>query len=213
VSAAYYARRATAYERIYARPERQGELRELEAALPAEFVGRRGLEVACGTGWWTPHGARDAAYWLATDVNPETLTIARQKPLPACVTVARGDSFDLTAGAFDSGFDAAFTGFWWSHVRRLQMPAWLTSLHTLLPPGAKLAFIGNLFVEGSSTPISRTDEAGNTYPMRSLDDGSQHEVLKNFPSADEAVAMLGPRALRPRWLALQHFWMLRYELA
>jgi hypothetical protein len=37
--------------------------------------------VACGTGWWTPHGARDAAQWWATDLNPETMAVARAKAL------------------------------------------------------------------------------------------------------------------------------------
>ena len=53
----YYAQRATEYERIYLKPERQAELRALEAWLPSVFAGRRVLEIACGTGWWTPHGA------------------------------------------------------------------------------------------------------------------------------------------------------------
>src|SRR5207244_7690150 len=66
----YYVRRATYYERVYLKPERQRDLRTMEAWLPSMFVGRRVLEVACGTGWWTPHGASFAREWLATDLNP-----------------------------------------------------------------------------------------------------------------------------------------------
>ena len=84
----YYARRATVYERIYAKPERQADLRAIEAVLPAAFGGRRVLEVACGTGWWTVHGAREASRWLATDVNPQTMDVARHKVMPALLSVA-----------------------------------------------------------------------------------------------------------------------------
>jgi ubiquinone/menaquinone biosynthesis C-methylase UbiE len=46
----YYAQRAAYYERVYLKPERQRDLRTTEARLPSMFVGRRVLEVACGTG-------------------------------------------------------------------------------------------------------------------------------------------------------------------
>lgn len=36
---------------------------------------------------------------------------------------------------------------------------------------------------GSSTPISRTDAAGNTCQLRMLSDGRRCEGLKNFPAA------------------------------
>jgi demethylmenaquinone methyltransferase/2-methoxy-6-polyprenyl-1,4-benzoquinol methylase len=81
----YYARRATYYERVYLKPERQRDLRTMEAWLPSMFVGRRVLEVACGTGWWTPHGASFAREWLATDQNPETIEVARRREMPSCV--------------------------------------------------------------------------------------------------------------------------------
>ena len=60
---AYYARRAREYEAIYQKPERQADLRALEAGLPGVFTGRRVLEIACGTGWCAfsqrmPHSAR-----------------------------------------------------------------------------------------------------------------------------------------------------------
>jgi hypothetical protein len=42
----------------------------------------------------------------------------------------------------------------------------------------------------SSTPIARTDSGGNTYQLRTLADGSTHEVLKNFPTREELHAQL-----------------------
>ena len=206
---AYYARRAGEYEAIYAKPERQADLRAIEAALPAEFTGRRVLELACGTGWWTAHGARDAGRWLATDLIPEPLTIARSKQMPACVQFAIGDAYDLPLG----DFDAVFAGLWWSHVLKQRLPGWLQDLHARLPAGASLVFLDNLFVPGSSTPLSRRDEAGNTYQQRRLDDGSWHEVLKNFPQPEDAIAVLGPRAVDARWVAHARYWVLSYALA
>jgi demethylmenaquinone methyltransferase/2-methoxy-6-polyprenyl-1,4-benzoquinol methylase len=207
----YYKRRAATYERIYAKPERQADLRALEAALPPLFAGRRVLEVACGTGWWTPHGARDATRWLATDVNPETMEVALAKAMPAAVEFRRADAYTL-AEVGDELFDGAFAGFWWSHVPLQQLPGWLATLHSRLRPGARVVFIDNLYVEGSSTPLSRFDEAGNSYQQRPLDDGSQHEVLKNFPRHEQAAAMLGARAENIEWTEHPHYWMLSYTL-
>ena len=93
----YYARRVASYEQVYLKPERQADLREIEAGLPEPFAGRRVLEIACGTGWWTPHGAARAAHWRATDLNPETLVAARSKPLPAGVVQFQTvDAYRLT---------------------------------------------------------------------------------------------------------------------
>lgn len=208
----YYAQRASSYERVYHKAERQAELRALEAWLPGVFAGHHVLEVACGTGWWTPHGARDAASWLATDLNPETLAIARTKALPACVRLAEHDAWGLhTLGA--QRFDGAFAGFWWSHVERARLAGWLDQLHACLRPGARVAFIDNRFVPGSSTPIARTDAAGDSWQLRPLDDGSMHEVLKNFPSRDEALAVVGRHARDVEWIEHPHYWVLSYALA
>jgi demethylmenaquinone methyltransferase/2-methoxy-6-polyprenyl-1,4-benzoquinol methylase len=207
----YYAQRAAYYERVYAQPERQDELRAIEAALPAVFAGRRVLEIACGTGWWTPHGARDAAFWLATDAQPETLAVARAKPMPPAVRFATADAYSLAELGAER-FDAAFAGCWWSHVPLARLRAWLDTLHARLLPGARVLMLDNSFVQTRSTPISRADAEGNTYQLRTLDDGSQHEVLKNFPSAAEAIAALGPRACAPQWTAHTHYWLLSYTL-
>ena len=209
---AYYAQRAQIYERVYHKPERQADLRAMEAWLPPQFAARHVLEIACGTGWWTPHGARLAASWLATDVNDETIAIARSKSMPASVRFATVDAYTF-AGLQGQRFDGAFAGFWWSHVAWARLRPWLQALHALLEPGARVVMLDNRFVAGSSTALSRRDADGNTYQMRTLDDGSVHEVLKNFPSADEAIAALGPRAREPQWLEHAHYWILSYKLA
>lgn len=51
---AYYAKRAAQYERIYARPERQAELAALRMRVAGLCAGKKVLEIACGTGYWTP---------------------------------------------------------------------------------------------------------------------------------------------------------------
>ncbi|MDO9091687.1 MAG: class I SAM-dependent methyltransferase [Rubrivivax sp.] len=209
--AAYYAQRAAYYERVYFKPERQTDLRTMEAWLPTQFAGRRVLEVACGTGWWTPHGARDALSWLATDLNPETMGVARSKVLPACVQFATVDAYGFQQIEGQS-FDGAFAGCWWSHVPLARLPGWLALLHARLLPGSRVVVLDNSFVQTSNLPITRQDDEGNTYQMRTLDDGSAHEVLKNFPSREQALAMLGPRAHSPQWTAYGHYWVLSYLL-
>lgn len=213
----YYARRAGEYERIYAKPERQADLRAMEAWISQAFVGRRVLEVACGTGWWTRFGARDCEWWWATDLNPQTLEIARHKPMPPSkVGFAEVDAYTwegLERKDFTGGFTGAFAGFWWSHVPVERLTGWLSSLHLHLSPGARVVFLDNKYVAGSSTPIARRDELGNTWQQRHLDDGSVHDVLKNFPTPQEAQAALGARALDVRWIDFDHYWILSYTLA
>ncbi len=206
----YYAQRAREYERIYDKPERQADLAAIKAWLPGHFEGQRVLEIACGTGYWTPHAAALSTSWLATDVNEEVLAIARSKPLPhERVQFQQGDAYALT---FGREFDAAFAGFWWSHVPLQRAGDWLADLHRCLTPGGRVVLLDNRYVEGSSTPISRRDDHGNTYQLRRLDDGSTHEVLKNFPQAGAFQFFLGARIFAFEWAEWDHFWACTYRV-
>jgi ubiquinone/menaquinone biosynthesis C-methylase UbiE len=209
---AYYAQRAQIYERVYHKPERQADLRAMEVWLGGAFTGRRVLEVACGTGWWTPHGASRAASWLATDLNPETMAVAQAKAMPSQVRFATVDAYTF-AQIEGQRFDGAFAGFWWSHVPLARLSLWLDTLHARLEPGARVVMLDNRYVQGSNTPISRRDDIGNTYQQRALDDGTVHEVLKNFPTREQAFGVLGPRARDQQWIEHVHYWMLSYALS
>ena len=207
----YYARRAAEYERIYAKPERQGDLRRLEALLSHSFVGLDVLEVACGTGYWTQFVARGARSILATDYNEEVLEIARCKDFGDCrVDFVRSDAFTLeeVSGQYSAGLAA----FWWSHVARSDLPRFLRAFHSRLTPGAPVLVVDNRYVEGSSTPISRRDDQGNTYQIRRLSDGSRHEVLKNFPDAESFSAAVEGFGQVLEFTELQYYWVARYTV-
>jgi ubiquinone/menaquinone biosynthesis C-methylase UbiE len=203
---AYYAARAPEYDRVYAKPERQADLRAIERWLPGVFAGTCMLEVACGTGYWTRHLAPVAKRIDAFDASPEVLAIARSRVAAPHVSFVAGDAY-APPGA-PGRFDAAFAGFWLSHVPRERLDGFLHGLHRVLAPGARVVFLDNRFVEGSSTPASRRDRQGNTYQSRALDDGSVHEVLKNFPSElelREAVAGVATDVAYHSW---RYFWAL-----
>ncbi|WP_153307461.1 class I SAM-dependent methyltransferase [Desulfospira joergensenii] len=208
----YYARRAAEYERIYARPERQADLQVLAQFLSRAFSGLQVLELACGTGYWTQFIARTAAAILSTDYNPEVLALAKPKDFGNCrVEFTRADAYSLenTAG----GHWAGFHGFWWSHVPVARRSQFLSVFHSRLSPGAKVVMIDNVCVEGSSTPVLRRDPEGNTYQLRRLDDGSGHEVLKNFPSDSDLHASLSGCATDIKVRRLPYFWITEYKTA
>ena len=147
----------------------------------------------------------------ACDINEAVLEIAREKPLPkGRVTFAKADAF--SPGGLCEGCDAAFAGFWWSHVRKSDLARWLASMAKSLPSGALVAMLDNRYVEGSSTPVSRRDAEGNTYQVRELLSGEKHEVLKNFPTAAELAEAVRPHAHEAHLEETQYYWLLVFRL-
>lgn len=207
----YYAARASEYDRIYRKPERQADLRAIERWLPPKFAGARVIEIACGTGYWTQFIAPVAVQLLALDAAAETLAIARTRVPEGKVDFVLGDAYALPRHI--GPFDAAFAGFWFSHVPKARRREFLLGLAARLEPGARVVLLDNCYVEGSSTPLSAQDADGNTYQTRRLDDGSTHQVLKNFPSAtelQELVSGLGERAVFTAW---EYYWAFEYTTA
>jgi demethylmenaquinone methyltransferase/2-methoxy-6-polyprenyl-1,4-benzoquinol methylase len=208
---AYYAKRAREYEQVYDKPERQRELAWLRERIPQLYRGRTVLEVACGTGYWTQHIAPSARHVYASDINEAVLEIAREKGLPkGKATFFRGDA--ITLEGVPSGCNAAFAGFWWSHVKKSGLRQFVANLAARLEPGSLVAILDNSFAAGSSTPISRTDAEGNTYQMRTLASGEQQEVLKNFPGAAELTEAVRPVAREAHLEALTYYWLLVFTL-
>jgi hypothetical protein len=98
------------------------------------------------------------------------------------------------------------------HFGGRQIKDFLDVFHAKLDPGAVVIFIDNHYVEGNSHPITRTDAGGNTYQTRELPDGSQHEVLKNFPGDHELKDSIQDYSSDVEIKRLTYYWMLRYRV-
>lgn len=207
----YYQARASEYESVYDKPERQEDLLKLRAWLAQETRGRTVLEVACGTGYWTAVAAGTAKAIVATDRNSAPLEIARAKGLGAHVTFAEADAFALPD--YGVPFDAGMAHFWWSHVSMADQQSFLEHFASKLRASATLLMMDNNYVPGSSTPISRKDELGNTYQVRTLMSGASYEVLKNFPTTADLQNALGGICARVDVLQLPHYWAVSATLA
>ncbi|HET7546626.1 MAG TPA: methyltransferase domain-containing protein [Usitatibacter sp.] len=207
----YYAKRAAIYEQVYDKPERQHELEWLRRRMPEVLRGRTVLEVACGTGYWTQFIAREAAKVYACDINDAVLEIAREKPIPpARASFFKADAITLEGAP--GGCDAAFAGFWWSHVKKSDLARFVANLSQKLVPGAVVAILDNRYAEGSSTAISRRDAEGNTYQVRHLPNGEEYEVLKNFPTPEELAEAVRGVAREAQVETVTYYWLLTFTL-
>lgn len=181
----------------------------MRALVGAAFREQDVLEISCGTAYWTEAFASSVRSVVACDINSEVLDIARAKKWgPARVEFIQADSYALPD--FARRFSGAFSGFWWSHIPKRRISDFLSALRKKIERDARVMFIDNRYVEGSNTPIYRTD-GGDTYQLRRLEDGSTHEVLKNFPSEEELLFAAADVGVEAEVTILDYFWILTYK--
>lgn len=206
----YYAQRAAEYDQVYAKPERQRDIDAMGRLVTHELAGRDVLDIAAGTGFWTERYASAARSTTLCDVNEETLRVARsRRAWPSHVSFACCDAFAL--GGVPGVFDAAFVGFFWSHVDRDDLDRFLVGVIERLDPGAVVVVVDNTYVEGSNHPITRTDAVGNTYQRRRLEDGRAWEVRKNFPADGEVEDRLARHGVMATVTSMTYFWIATFR--
>lgn len=206
----YYQNRAKEYDLVYQKPERQADLKKLHSFLKKAFENKKVFEIACGTGYWTKTIAQTCTSILATDINEEVLEIAKARDYPSRpVSFQELDLWQLTEAT--TLYDMVFGGFIWSHILKKDLPKFLTILQNQLTAKGELIFIDNKYVAGSNTPISRTDEEGNTYQVRQLQSGEKYEILKNFPSREKVDSFIKDIEFEIDWIELTYYWILKLK--
>jgi demethylmenaquinone methyltransferase/2-methoxy-6-polyprenyl-1,4-benzoquinol methylase len=204
-----YTPRVPEHDRIYERPECQNDLRRLREMLTELLAGRRVLEVACGTGYWTEHVAQVAQSVLALDVNEDLLKLAVTRLRRFSNTaVLIDDAFSLAT--IPENFGAGFAAFWWSHVPRQHLPAFLDTFHSKLQKGALVVFLDARDSDGK--PVCRTDPEGNTYLRHRSSDGTEREDIRNYPAREEIEHLIRPRSRMFSMHEFPRYWCATYQL-
>lgn len=207
----YYSLRSGKYDLLYERPDRQSDLRGMDKAVISMLSGRNILEIACGTGYWTELLADHAESILAIDTSDEMMEIARKRTESReNVSFQKSDAYSLAD--VEGDFDAAFCGYWVSHVRRDRLRDFILTLHSKLMPEAKVVLIDNNYVDGSSTPISKTDDEGNTYQLRSVDGGRFFEIVKNFLNEEDLMGVTEGLGKDREFLSFRYYWIFQYTV-
>ena len=195
----YYQARAAEYDDWYLRRGRyeRGPIHdaawnaELDAAgrwLDALPVGGRIVELAAGTGWWSPLLAGKGELWLS-DAAEAPLERARERLLAhglrAHLHVRDAWAEPETPPA---PADALFAGFWLSHVERERTEAFLGLAARWLGPGGRIALIDSS-PDPQSGAVDHPGPAGDR-AIRRLDDGREFEIVKVYRAPDEIAAGL-----------------------
>jgi demethylmenaquinone methyltransferase/2-methoxy-6-polyprenyl-1,4-benzoquinol methylase len=143
------------------------------------------VELAAGTGWWSPLLASMGELSLY-DAAPAPLERARERLL-AHQLRAHLHLRDAWAEP-DRAVDAVFTGFWLSHVRRARLDAFLGIVRRWLKPGGIFAFIDSRFDPQSSAadhPMPADDVS-----VRRLDDGREFRIVEVYHEPADLEAAL-----------------------
>ena len=193
---AYYAARAPEYDEWYVRSDRYVHTEADDAAWKADLdlaarwlekVPMRGeiVELAAGTGWWSPHLARKGDLTIC-DISPEMIELARSR--------LRGHGLDAQFQVRDNWaepdrqVDGLFAGFWLSHVSRERLPGFLALAYRWLKPGGVFAFMDSLRDPASSATDHRPPS--DDVQLRRLNDGRTYQVRKIYYSTAELKATL-----------------------
>jgi demethylmenaquinone methyltransferase/2-methoxy-6-polyprenyl-1,4-benzoquinol methylase len=185
---AYYAARAPEYDDVYAGsglPPLQRAVfhADLDAAtlwLDALPLSGEIVELAAGTGWWSPLLAQKGELWLY-DAVEEPLELARQR-LVAHGLRAHIHVRDAWAEP-DRQVDAVFTGFWLSHVGSARLIEFLSLVRRWLKPDGTFAFI-------DEAPGPDYTPTVDERQARELKDGRQFTVVKVYRAPDELADAL-----------------------
>jgi demethylmenaquinone methyltransferase/2-methoxy-6-polyprenyl-1,4-benzoquinol methylase len=176
--ASYYRAHAEDYDAAYAG---RGFWDELVDLLPI-----RGdvLELACGTGRWTPLLAARARSVTAVDVSPEMIRIARQRVGDRPVEFVQADVLTWSP---PRSYDTVFFGFWLSHVPPQRFEAFWRMVRRSLGRGGSACFL-------DSNPEERdleTELSGDVPTvLRKARDGREFRVVKVFYTAEELTARI-----------------------
>ncbi len=193
---AYYEARAPEYDDWYLRRGRyeRGAIHdaawnaELDAAgrwLDALPLAGEIVELAAGTGWWSPLLASKGELSMY-DAAAAPLERARDRLLAHHLR-AHLHVRDAWAPP-DRTVDALFTGFWLSHVARERLASFLALTRAWLKPGGRFAFIDSLPdpASGAADHQAPADDRS----IRRLDDGREFDIVKVYYAPHELQAAL-----------------------
>lgn len=188
----YYRERAATYDLDMDWHSDEPELRKLLDPVEDWFADLpiRGqvLEIACGTGAWTQRLSARADRVHAIDVAPEMIERAREK------VAGIGDVVFEVADVYEwqplVAYDTVFFSFLLTHVPPEMTSRFWQVVASSLADGGTVAFV-------DAAPHRQDEEEwlADGVARRTLRDGSEHRIVKVFPTPGEITEAMARQGL------------------
>lgn len=151
------------------------------------------VELAAGTGWWSPLLANKGELSIY-DTSPAALDRARSKLLAHHQRVHIHER-DAWADP-ERPVDALFTGFWLTHVPRRRLPQFLALALRWLKPGGTYAFVDSTADPGANASNEAALATPEGIVTRHVTDGREFRIARSFHTPDHLRSALEATGFR-----------------
>jgi ubiquinone/menaquinone biosynthesis C-methylase UbiE len=211
----YYKDRAREYEKVYEwrDPHRQEEQDLLEIEMKKFLGGAYVIDIGCGTGYWTQRISETTKRIVGIDINQAVLDIAKSKSYHCPTEFKIKNAYKIDYPEHE--FSGALASFWLSHINKENLDEWISHMHRVLKPGARVFIVDNTFIEGIGGDSVAKPRDPNTYKLRTLEDGSKHLIVKNYYTKDELIELFSKHTsgITGENIFLgKCFWWIKYSL-
>lgn len=209
----YYNRRADEYEQIYFRkiPKRRKEIDDEVLRLIYLSKDKDILEFACGTGYWTSRISETAKTIIAFDASSEMIENAKQKHYLCPTDFIQADLNNIPLQNIQ--FDLICLGFWFSHHPRQSYGNLFETIKKHLKCNGKIWMIdNNPPAEGPLNYSTGSDEHGNNYKKRFLDNGESFIIIKNYFTQKELVEIFSHEFNIERLTYGEYYWAIELSI-
>jgi ubiquinone/menaquinone biosynthesis C-methylase UbiE len=192
----YYDERAAEYDDVYrgAGPaiQRYAGKYQQNTVQVCEIVSGFGhghlIDIACGTGFWAPHYARNCKRFTFVDQSAGMLAECKKRiewlGLSGASRFVQGNVFDVALEP--ATYDCALVGFLLSHFAPEQEDAFFEKLEEILKPAAQLMIIDSYWSERRKAGGRK--KAGEQ--ERTLNDGRGFKIYKKYFDESDIEGML-----------------------
>jgi hypothetical protein len=111
-----------------------------------------------------------------------------------------------------AGYGAVVAEFCWSRLKREEQDGFLARLRKAAGKDALLVLLDEVYVEGTSNTVARTDLQGNTYEIVTTDEGQRIERVMSYPTDSALRKRLANAAKEIRVARWEYFWVLTCKL-
>jgi demethylmenaquinone methyltransferase/2-methoxy-6-polyprenyl-1,4-benzoquinol methylase len=190
----YYDERAPEYDDVYSGkspgiPEPESYKQDVEeiSKICKTFGRSHLIDIACGTGFWTPYYIDNCTNVTLVDQSREMLVECQKRvnglDHRAHVRFMKGNFFSLRF--FLETFDVALTAFFISHLSEEMVEVFFNKLKRLLMPKAEI-----LWIDGAWSPKRAPYREKEGIQRRKLKNGQEFGIFKKYFDENDVKTLM-----------------------